>query len=282
MTLSNTPFVKYERIEDITGVKQLKDILEQDTEIFEKIDGGNCQVRKIEERLYAGSKANFLTGNIAEKVEWFGKFLGWMYSNHTLCNIPENVVVFGEWSGNHTIDYGQNSNQFFMLDIFNLNEGRFMRYKDSVSCLKRLEIENVRFLEPLAVGRIDKSTLDELLRKPSGYYHGPKEGVVIKDYSSNPQRFYKFLNEGFAEQRAKLFGRNDPFTEARIRKSVLRGSEEYGMRELTFRVLYNLIKDDIKKEAGKDYPFEHIKKRVRPILETMFKKEGIKFVPGKH
>ena len=123
MPAPNTPFVKYGSIPEIGSFRELKISPENHHYIFEKIDGGNCQVRKINGRLYAGSKSNFLTGPVIEKSEWFGKLLGWMYPNSSLFSLPENVILFGEWSGNHTIDYRKNNDKFFLIDVFRMKGG---------------------------------------------------------------------------------------------------------------------------------------------------------------
>jgi ATP-dependent RNA circularization protein (DNA/RNA ligase family) len=191
--------------------------------------------------------------------------------------LPENVILFGEWSGHHTIDYGANNDKFFLIDILNLDSQRFMKYEDSVKFVQDLNIPGVNVLPVLASGKVDKSTLDRFLQRTSDYYDGPKEGLVIKDYNPHPQKFVKILNKGFAEQRAKIFGRIDPFTEARIRKNILHALEEIDMNELTLERLYEFIQDDVRKETDRYYTLDYIRRRAEPNLRKMWELQGKEF-----
>lgn len=281
MDYSQTPFVKYDDIEEITCKKDISLAIDGNVEVFEKIDGGNCQVRKINGQLFAGNRANYLKGPIA-KILWFPKLLKWMYSNPTLYNLPESIIPFGEFMGNHTINYDpENVDKFFLIDVFDLEKKRFLEYDSAKNFIQSLGIEDIHFLEPLAKGKIGQKDIVALLTKNSQYYSGPKEGIVIKNYDADPQRFYKVLNFGFEEQREVRFGQNDPFTEARVRKAIFRGVEQYDMSGLTFEGLYELIRKDVKKETGKDYPIDFIKKKVIPHLKIMFQRQGVKFIPQK-
>ena len=278
----NVQFVKYGSIEEVSRCDELKNMQGNGVMAFEKIDGGLCQVRNIDRKLFPGSKANFLTGSAAKKTEWFHNFIAWAYSNPALYRLPEEVVLFGEWSGNHTIDYGANNDRFFVIDLLNLATNRFFRYDKAKCFLDWKGIEEIKFLPILAFGGIEKKTLDSILEQPSYYYPGPKEGIVIKDYAGEEQTFVKMLNPGFAEKRARLFGRTDPFTEARVRKNLMSGIEQYSREDLTFDTLYNLISVDIKKETGRTYNPDYVKKRVDSLLKVICKRQGVKFVPSKY
>jgi len=277
MSYINIPFVKYGSIEEIISNKAIKKVLQSDVEIFEKIDGGNCQVRKHQGKLLAGSKANFLTGPVLDKVEWFSIFNGWMHSNPSLYSLPEDIILFGEWGGHHTIQYDRkNIDRFFVIDVLDLNDKRFMPYAAGQSFLQSAGIMDVDFVKPLFRGKPDQSLLVDLLISPSAYYSGRKEGLVIKDYQLDPQKFYKILNAGFKEKREKLFGKIDPFTEARFRKNLLAALEETGMC-LKVDQLYEFVKQDVLNETGKEYDLDYIRKKMLPYLSKVAEREGLIF-----
>jgi len=257
----NKHFVKYKRIPEVLKLNQLSSITQEDVQVFEKIDGGNCQIRKIDGRLYSGSKANFLIGDPVYRAVWFPRMLSWMYSNHSLYNLPENLILFGEWSGNHTITYSPpDTDKFFMIDLFDLENQRFIPYDEAVSRVKKMGVSDIRFLNILAEGKVDIKKLEHILDAQSSYYPGKKEGLVIKSYLSNPQEFYKILNSRFKEQRQNLFGKIDPFTDARFRKNFFKVIDEG--ENLPLDSLIALIRRDIKQETGHDYEPGYIKKRL--------------------
>src|SRR3989304_4590449 len=177
-------FVKYPRIKALGSSSQpipldLKTIVS----VFEKIDGGNCQIRNRNWQLLPGCKANYLTNMNKENFEWFEKLLKWTYSNNSLYNLPEDIVVFGEWTGNHTIRYGPAfSDRFAMIDVLDLNSKRFVEYSDAVKFLQEKKIEGVHILEPLITDEIGAINIEKLVMEPSSYYDGPREGIVIKSY----------------------------------------------------------------------------------------------------
>jgi hypothetical protein len=270
------PFIKYGSIEEVTRLRVLRDLFEKEVEVFEKLDGGNCQVRKINGRLYAGSKANFLIGPVVGKTEWFGRLNGWMYSNSTLYQLPEHIIMFGEWGGHHTIHYDKDAiDKFHVIDVLDLNQRTFMEYEKGKALLQNCGIEDVRFFNPLAKGRVNQRILEELLRQPSANYSGTKEGIIVKDYQSRPQKFVKILNPGFEEKRERLWGKIDHFTEARVRKNIQAAIELHGTEGLTLDKLYAYMREDIMKEGGGEYDLDYIRRKVRPHLDILFAKEGV-------
>lgn len=256
------PFVKYVEIQEVTDSKDLeKRFNGKNVQVFEKIDGGLCQVRKIQGKLFPGSKANFLKGFNTSKSSWKSNFVSWMYSNPTLYNLDERLLLFGEWCGHHTISYdSQNTDQFYLIDIFDLASRRFINYHHNSDIALGLGLKDVRLCPILHSGEITKKTIDQLMEEPSALYPGQKEGLVIKDYDSQKQVFYKLLSDGFEEQRSKLFGRTEVFTDSRIRKSMLRLRDEFGV--IGFSSLVNEVLKDIKKETGRSYDLSYGVKRV--------------------
>lgn len=261
------PFVKYESIMNFGALKKTPDLSERDLRVFEKVDGGNCQVRRVNGHIIGASRSNFLTGPVLQRVPWFGKFNRWKFSNHTLYNLPENVIVFGEWSGNHTIDYTpENNDRFFLIDVLDLNSQRFMPYEDGVDLLKNSGVDGVKPLRVLARGSLTPNDISNLVKGESDFYFGPKEGVVVKDYFSEPQVSYKFYHPLFEETRS-VNGKIDPLTRMRYVKAAFRLMDE-GKTEYSTLDLLNNVYNDVLKEQKVSYGLDEIRKRLETLVHS--------------
>ena len=179
-------FVKYPRIKALGSSSQpipldLKTIVS----VFEKIDGGNCQIRNRNWQLLPGCKANYLTNMNKENFEWFEKLLKWTYSNNSLYNLPEDIVVFGEWTGNHTIRYGPAfSDRFAMIDVLDLNSKRFVEYSDAVKFLQEKSKLKI-ILSPSVQEKC--SILLKRTNAPITYLNDVKNKISLKD-SANKEK----------------------------------------------------------------------------------------------
>jgi len=178
---NNNKFVKYMRIPHLEEIPR---ILNNPVEVYEKIDGGNVQVRKINERIFCGSRANFLIREKFFSQKWFKNFQKGALGNKSFYNLPENLVVYGEWTAKHTLDYKPEfTNKFFLIDIFDLDKHKFIPYEESRNKLSELEIKGAVYLKKLLEGYTTIEELEEMISS-SDYRDGDKEGLVIKDYDS--------------------------------------------------------------------------------------------------
>ena len=260
-------FVKYGRLTTLASPEEVKSYSDRTLEVFEKIDGGNCQVRNIGGwNLFGGSKSRFLQGPFIHRWPWFQKFLKWMRSNESLYNLPQNFILFGEWMGNHTIRYKQEHvDKFFVLDVMELPERRFMEYYEVRGFLSGLKIRDVNFLETLELGKIDAGTLERLLNEPSDFYEGPKEGLVLKDYESPQQQFFRLYHPEFSELLSSREGNADCLTVARFRKNIWAAFEEKGRKLYTEDIL-KYVRRDIEDDR-RDVPKEkEINKKLNDFL----------------
>ncbi|MCX6747000.1 MAG: hypothetical protein NTU63_02595 [Candidatus Pacearchaeota archaeon] len=182
----NPHFVKYRRIPHLDEVPCILDNL---VEVYEKVDGGNVQIRKINGRILSGSRAHFLTREKFFSQEWFKDFNKWALGNYSFYNLLEDLVIYGEWTSKHTLEYKPEfTNKFFMIDLFDLGSKRFIPYEKAREILKDMEIENLIYLEVLFKGKTDFNELTKMI-EGSKYRYGNKEGLVIKNY--NLQEFAK-------------------------------------------------------------------------------------------
>ena len=180
---------KYIKYPEIPHLALVPEILNQNVKIFEKLDGGNCQLRKINYRVLCGSRAHYIDDKNKSRVWWFSDFLHWAMANKSLYNMPEEIVIFGEWLAKHTLEYKlENQDKFYMLDIFDLNTERFLDYDDAIQLVKKYELKDINILRTLLQGKVSFEEIKKLTQK-SSYRDGPPEGVVVKDYPN--QRFAK-------------------------------------------------------------------------------------------
>lgn len=184
--MANNRFVKYHRIPHLDEVPRILDI---PVEVYEKIDGGNAQVRQIDGRLFCGSRAHFLTREKSFGQAWFRDFQKWALGNYSFYNLVEDLIIYGEWTAKHTLSYKPEfTNKFFMIDVLDLSSQKFIPYENSRQILSDLEIKDLIYLPNLSNGKTNQEKLEKMLNG-SEYRYGDKEGLVIKSYDS--QEFAK-------------------------------------------------------------------------------------------
>ena len=195
-----THFVKYQRIPHFDEVPR---ILDNPVEVYEKIDGGNVQVRKIDGRILCGSRAHFLTKEKLFNQQWFKDFQKWALGNSGFYNLPDNLIVYGEWTARHTLSYKPEfTDRFFMIDVLDLNPNLFVPYSDSKQILSDLGIDDLIYLKTLSKGKISREQLVKLLGE-SEYRYGDREGLVLKNYDS--QEFAKLWTSSVRKKGLSVF-----------------------------------------------------------------------------
>lgn len=234
------------------------EILRNPVQIFEKLDGGNCQIRKKDGRVIAGSRSNFLEGENVNRISWFRKFVSWVNTTPSLYNLDENFLLVGEWLAFHNIKYSpQHMDKFYLIDVFDLEEKKFIQYNDGVDLVNLMGIkvispeeepsrEGISSLRLLRKGRVSKYDLDALLKVPSDYRNGVKEGIVVKDYEH--QRFAKYLHPEFSE--VASVNRNSSLvdkyvTQMRIKKTIYALTEEdnFSKEQIVTRIVRDVLTD---------------------------------------
>ena len=274
-------FVKYGKIEEIPIWEDISSALKGEVYVFEKIDGGNCHVQWVRnnetqrDEIIGCNKANYLTGGILHTFPWFEKFNQWLRTNPSLVHLPPSLVPFGEWSGNHTIQYiPENTDQFFLVDVAHLVDinFQFLPYDGAVDRIKCLGIQGVSFVEPLLVGdNIHPEQIKRLIFQKSQYYDGPKEGVVIKNYNTGnpdePYKFYKVLHPLFSELRKNPDGSRNYITLRRLEKILQQMTEEKGWTPESLIGLAHSLKLDIVSEGGPKHRTEELKLDIADLLK---------------
>ncbi|MEX2017012.1 MAG: RNA ligase family protein [Candidatus Pacearchaeota archaeon] len=186
---SEPEFVKYPEISHLNEIPEI--LNENNLQVFEKLDGGNSQVRTFQGRIITGSRANFLSREEFFKFPWFKDFNKWAKSNYSFHNLPDNLIIYGEFTSLHNLAYKPEfTDKFFLIDVYDLNRGKFIPYHSAKEMTRKIGLEGVLILEPLKEGRVSKEEAKELVLAESQYSLLGREGIVIKDYKN--QRFAKF------------------------------------------------------------------------------------------
>lgn len=260
MTKTSLPlFIKYPKI---ALYEEHPDILKNEVMVFEKLDGGNCQFRKLKTgRMLCGNRSNYLNEKYFNRY-WFIDFLRWVHRNYSLFAIEPKYIFYGEWLAPHTLEYAKEfQNRFYLIDIFDIEVERFLEYPRSCELIHEYQLKDINVLKPLFTGKLNEKELDNLLL---GSHHGAeqKEGIVIKDYAN--QRFVKLVNPQFKEQNESAFiTLTSPIeavarryvTRARINKAIevarCQGLKINNARDNTDQIVHILF-EDIKDEY-RDY-----------------------------
>ena len=248
---SRPVFVKYPEIPHLMEVPEILD--EDCLEIYEKLDGGNCQVRNYSGRIFTGSRANFLNREEYFRFPWPKTFNKWAKSNHSFYNLPENLIVFGEFMAFHTLRYKPEfTDRFFLTDVYDLSPQRFIPYDVVRSGLEKdLGIEDILFLEALAKGGANMPKIKELVMGESQYSDYGREGVVIKDY--HHQNFAKLwrtsvnrTKEGLIEEINKtilsLQNTTPPIVTGHLSLMVYEELKRSGRKEISLAEISETIK----------------------------------------
>jgi hypothetical protein len=256
---------KYIKYPSIPYLAAALDILSNEVELFEKLDGGNCQIRKIQGRIVPGSRSNYLEGNKVNKVWWFEDFVRWVgnKTKQDLYGLDSNFVIFGEWLALHNIKYSfENMGQFYFIDMYDIERKRFLEYEQGKDYLKMLGIE-LNTIRCLGKGKFHRAELDRRLGEKSDYREGCKEGIVIKDYQR--QRFAKLLHPEFSEvsYNRRLPAIDRYVTKKRLEKTQQAMKEEG--KDISRKNLADRIKKDVLTDQGVALSEKQIEKRFKTL-----------------
>ena len=195
-------FMKYPRIPHLY---EIPEIVDHGVEVYEKIDGGNAQIRKLDGRTRCGNRANFLDDKRFDQF-WFRDFLKFVMKNDSFYNLPENIIVFCEWLAPHTLDYKEEcKNRAYLTDVYDKDRKLFLPYQEGKEVLVDKGIEELVFLDCLFTGKISINAIKWIAaNKKSRFRDNDKkmEGVVVKDYAG--QRFAKLLRRMVLGERQKV------------------------------------------------------------------------------
>jgi len=216
--------------------------------------------------ILGGSKANYLIGKNTRSF-WFPNFLKWMRSNKSLENLPNDIIMFGEWLNRETLEYDKERlNKFYFIDLGFVSEGKvwLYDYEESLDYLSEWKIKNIEILEPIKKGVVlTEEEIREIVTSTKSKLGANEiEGVVLKDYET--QTFAKFLNPKYSEIREQEKTLEKRYiNEPRIRKAIKRLKEEKGIPKPTLEDIILEITNDIKEESGIEFSVKALSQVIR-------------------
>lgn len=256
-------FVKYPKI---PYIEESTDIFGHQGYVFEKLDGSLSQVRKNNNQVWGGSKANFLTGRAISRSNWMSDFLGWMYSNDSLNNLPDGLIMYGEWVGEPlgVKHYDKkNRNQFYFIDLAVIEDGKpiFYDYEEAAGYLDEWCIKGIRILPPIKkaeAGFFSEGSVRSLAKNTrSQLGDGEVEGVVLKNYRI--QEFGKCLHPRYSEIREQAKNLEEKYiNQPRVLKAVNRLKEE-GLENPGLDVVVDEVLRDVMEESGKSFSNDSVR-----------------------
>ncbi|MFS1518591.1 RNA ligase family protein [Bacillus sp. SCS-151] len=162
--------------------------------VMEKLDGANASFKVEDGKILAYSRNNQLSkeNNLRGFYEW----------TQTLdpSKLLSNVIYYGEWLVKHKLDYGENHNQFYLFDVFDIQAERYAPFINVEFESKKLGLKQC----PVFYQGEYKS-IDHILSFVGKSFFGKVgEGVVVKNYSykfnrNGEQQFTKIVSDEFAE-----------------------------------------------------------------------------------
>jgi hypothetical protein len=250
------PFVKYPEIPHLFENLEILDY--NNLETYEKLDGGNSQVRILDERILTGSRSNFLDREEYFRFDWFKDFNNWAKSNYSLYNLPKNLIAYFEFLSPHTLKYKPEfENRAFLIDIYDLNQRRFIPYEVAREGLKELDVKGLLFLESLTKGSLDIEQAKKLAMGESQYSDYGREGIVIKDY--HHQNFAKLWRTSANPSKEGLI--------EEINKTIL--SLQNINPTITPGNLSLVVYDELKRSGRKEISLAEIKNTLEKILNKI-------------
>lgn len=259
--------------------------LENDAQIviMEKLDGANSSFKLEDGKIVCFSRNNQL-----DEHNTLRGFYGWVQQNIKPEDLLEGVIYYGEWLSKHNLDYGENANQFYLFDVYNMHLEEYVSFSMVKDESRRLDLNLIpvfyegpfQSLEHIQQF-VGTSKLGEV-----------GEGVVVKNTQfknkHGEQKFTKFVSDAFAEvmkvkpqkvQAEPLMQfLNNTVTKARINKLIHKLvddgilDEGYSVRDMGI-IMKNLgtqVFDDIMKEE-QDQLMKMVKARIGKKLPVVVK-----------
>lgn len=262
------------------GTQETSGIEDGECFIFSKVDGTNASARLeinlSKTEVIAGSRKRLLT--IHDDNQGFCK---WLLNQDNikefLLEYPD-YILYGEWLKRHTIKTYKDDawNKFYVFDVFDRKQNKFIHYNDYVGLLEDYKIEYIPVECVISNPTIDKlkilSTTKSNFLIKEGEGHG--EGIVIKNYD--------YVNKYGRTTWAKIV--NDEF----IKNSKSRSN----LTLVDMTIEENIInayctEAFIRKEYSKllamyDNKFEkkYIKELLGRVYYEFIKEEAYIFIPG--
>jgi len=194
-------FYKYP---SIPYLEECEGLLNEELEIYEKVDGGNFQFRVYKGRILTGSKSGYIGKSF--RHSHFGEFDRMIKKmvGRKAHKINPRYIFYCEYltERGHTLSYPKRfRGKAVLIDVYDIEEGRFLPYEEAKRICDGLKLDFILLPKLNEKARISEKELRELL-KGSIFEIEKKEGVVMKNYEL--QIAAKYVDKDFREIRDTL------------------------------------------------------------------------------
>lgn len=264
------------------GHKTTENVLQTGDPIIiqEKLDGANGSFKLEEGKVVAFSRNERLTeqNNLQGFYEW----------TQTLdaSLLRSDVVYFGEWLTKHKINYGELTKQFFLFDLYDVDNEKYLHFTEVKQEAERLGLHLIPVFyegEYQSLEHLESFIGQTALGVKKG------EGIVVKnvDYHDvyGKQLFVKLVIDAFKEvqrikkpkdpnfQSAEIEAVKSVLTRARVEKWIYKLIDEgslqadYGMKDMALilkQITPRIVEDIVQEEGDRIVSFDV--KDIRKII----------------
>ena len=236
-----------------------------DIVIWEKLDGANASFKRVGNEIQTFSRNQELTGE-----DGLGGFRKWVLENIDVNKLESDFLYFGEWLNPHKINYGENFKKFFLFDVYDLVDMKYLGIE-----FIRQEAEHIGLtLAPIFYEGefVSEEHLQSFVGKSMLAPDGVGEGIVVKNYGyadkHGHQHFTKIVSKAFQEISGVKYKENKSkpdvvtqfieatVTPARIEKMLFKLVDEGHLKEdfaiedmgTILKLLGNSVSEDVMKE----------------------------------
>ncbi len=275
MSENNYPSQKVMHIREYTGqARASKDLF-----VYEKIDGSNCSIRKEDGIVTPYTRSRKVIQKDLRSF-YFRDFFNWTYSIPELHALEEDKIIFGEWThyGFGHINYNpEYMNKFFLLAVFDRKENKYLHPEKTNELITSLNLNDKLIILPVLQKRnIDQTIAEEIVKSPSNFYEGPKEGIVIHKYGESFKsglRMEKYFSHEFREIDMTKKEIEKYVTKRRLIKAAQ--NLHINRKSLSFENVAGAAVDDILRDHQEYKRKELIEAFLNPKIMTLFKEKII-------
>lgn len=162
--------------------------------VMEKLDGANASFM-VDKK---GNLKAFSRNTELDENEGLRGFYEWVHTNINPLHLNKNYIYFGEWLVKHKLRYGENENQFYLFDIYNIAQERYEPIHEIIKENRYLTIPiaPIFYIGPYKSEEFIKQFVGKSILGEQG------EGIVVKKYYGE-QVFMKIVGEKFTEVKSQ-------------------------------------------------------------------------------
>lgn len=160
------------------AIKKVEELLDGLIYIFEKVDGGNSGIYKINNKCYLQKKGSIIDYSHPQYSFFQNE---WYWNNKDkLDKLPNNIVVYGELMRcKHTIYYDKLPDWWLVFDIYDLLLKKYLSWEKVKQICDNAGLNTVPFIAKVKIKNIEELT--SWIPKISKYGN-TAEGIVVKNY----------------------------------------------------------------------------------------------------